>query len=334
MDYEEKYKEALDKANVIHKCGNNQIKQIMEKVFPELAESEDEKIRKAIIDFISTYEYPELIDKEVWVTWLEKLGEQNTANKVEPKFKVGDWIISNDKDVHNDYRVCKITKIVDDRYYIENGDFLSESSLEQYGYRLWTIQDAKDGDVLATDNDSICIFDGTVEEGKYPFAHCGLTRHGFESYDKKLPFTHVDFHPATKEQRELLFQKMGEAGYEWDAEKKELKLLITNGGDFESENCEQKSAWSEEDEEKLNQLHKLIVKEAYKEYEIDTEDETLYGKWLKLDNWLKSLKNRVQLQWEPSSQHIAALEYQVNSTCKGSWQYKASKELLEQLKKL
>lgn len=30
---------------------------------------------------------------------------------------------------------------------------------------------------------------------------------------------------ATKEQRDLLFQKMKEAGYEWDAEKKELKKL-------------------------------------------------------------------------------------------------------------
>lgn len=40
-----------------------------------------------------------------------------------------------------------------------------------------------------------------------------------------------------------LFQKMREAGYKWDAEKKELKLLITNGGDFsESVNCEQKPA--------------------------------------------------------------------------------------------
>ena len=29
--------------------------------------------------------------------------------------------------------------------------------------------------------------------------------------------------PATKEQRDLLFAKMKEAGYEWDADKKELK---------------------------------------------------------------------------------------------------------------
>lgn len=34
-----------------------------------------------------------------------------------------------------------------------------------------------------------------------------------------------DIHPATKEQRDILFQKMHKAGYEWDAEKKELKEI-------------------------------------------------------------------------------------------------------------
>lgn len=33
----------------------------------------------------------------------------------------------------------------------------------------------------------------------------------------------MDIHPATKEQRDLLLQKMKEAGYKWDTEKKELK---------------------------------------------------------------------------------------------------------------
>jgi len=32
-------------------------------------------------------------------------------------------------------------------------------------------------------------------------------------------------YPATKEQRDLLFKKMKEAGYEWDAEKKELRKI-------------------------------------------------------------------------------------------------------------
>lgn len=34
--------------------------------------------------------------------------------------------------------------------------------------------------------------------------------------------------PATKEQCDLLFQKMKEAGYEWDTEKKELKMIEHN----------------------------------------------------------------------------------------------------------
>ena len=34
-----------------------------------------------------------------------------------------------------------------------------------------------------------------------------------------------NIHPATKEQRDLLFAKMQEAGYEWDDGKKELKKI-------------------------------------------------------------------------------------------------------------
>lgn len=35
----------------------------------------------------------------------------------------------------------------------------------------------------------------------------------------------MDILPATKEQRDLLFQKMKEAGYMWDTEKKKLKKI-------------------------------------------------------------------------------------------------------------
>lgn len=44
---------------------------------------------------------------------------------------------------------------------------------------------------------------------------------------------------------------MTDAGYTFDFDKKELKLLISNGGDFESNNSKQKSVeWSEEDEKR------------------------------------------------------------------------------------
>ena len=44
--------------------------------------------------------------------------------------------------------------------------------------------------------------------------------------------------PATKEQRDLLFSKMKEAGYEWDAEKKELKKIHNALEECEIENIE------------------------------------------------------------------------------------------------
>ena len=50
--------------------------------------------------------------------------------------------------------------------------------------------------------------------------------------DEEVPYYSktwtCNLHPATKEQRNLLFQKMKDAGYEWDVEKKELKKLVPN----------------------------------------------------------------------------------------------------------
>lgn len=106
--------------------------------------------------------------------------------------------------------------------------------------KLWTIQDAKEGDVLATNNGDICLFDGTVEDGKYPFAYCGLTRYGFEVYDRTLPFTHDYVSPATQRQYDFLFKKMKENGYEWDVENKKLKKIKQKPTDYENANIQKK----------------------------------------------------------------------------------------------
>ena len=46
MDYEKAYKEALERANVAHKDEDRHIKATLERIFPELKESKDERIRK------------------------------------------------------------------------------------------------------------------------------------------------------------------------------------------------------------------------------------------------------------------------------------------------
>lgn len=78
MNYEQKYKEALERAKAEQetflKRGNISAKTAIERIFPELRESEDERIRKEIIQFLQL-PHPQFVGKrnyEEWIAWLEK----------------------------------------------------------------------------------------------------------------------------------------------------------------------------------------------------------------------------------------------------------------------
>ena len=82
MDYEKKYKEALERAEKAlevfgtDKCeGARQIFSL----FPELKESEDEKVRKALIRFHKSSIDIDGIKGDDILAWLEKQGEQKSA---------------------------------------------------------------------------------------------------------------------------------------------------------------------------------------------------------------------------------------------------------------
>ena len=78
MDYEKRYKNALERAKYYYNEGKTleYANDIVSDIFPEFKESEDEKIRKEIITYLSTVEDKELIPYESWVDWLEKQSEQ------------------------------------------------------------------------------------------------------------------------------------------------------------------------------------------------------------------------------------------------------------------
>lgn len=94
-DYEKKYKEALkvakrklcfDKAGMVDSFTPNDIYEM----FPELKESEDEKIRKVLIDYFKIYKDEECSLKTFYgipaddiLAWLEKQGDQ-------PRYNIGD----------------------------------------------------------------------------------------------------------------------------------------------------------------------------------------------------------------------------------------------------
>ena len=310
------YDEALERAKILYndknEIGYANAESVLEEVFPLLKESEDERIRKELIEHCRntrcvTEEGAERIAK--WISWLEKQegceyikkdwlehikqswykegfidgkytpkeltindvatlnelidllengtaklqhdltlyanwlktqfptnekqSEQKPADKVEPKFKVGDWVVSpNGVYWHIDA--------------IQNGRYEVTADTGQCGnwpldtniYRLWTIQDAKDGNVL-TNGDFPCIFKRCDDNGSL-YVYCGINAHNDFSILSEDPENVWDdyskqYFPATKEQRDLLFQKMHEAGYEWDEEEKKLKETDNeevNGEDY------------------------------------------------------------------------------------------------------
>lgn len=134
--------------------------------------------------------------------------------EVKPKFKVGDWICNDMCDVH-------IASIENGMYYFDEGDGLSIVFVDEH-YHLWTIEDAMDGDVLTWDDTTCVVLFKNIKNNNCFISYCFANDISFE-----IGVSHYieDCHPATKEQRDLLFQKMEEAGWEFDFEKKELKKI-------------------------------------------------------------------------------------------------------------
>lgn len=90
MDYEKAYKEALERARQVHTTNVDENKKSTEYIFPELAESKDEKVRKALIDLIykiyANTSYITCDEHERILTWLEKQkGEQKPVQNEEDK---------------------------------------------------------------------------------------------------------------------------------------------------------------------------------------------------------------------------------------------------------
>ena len=447
MDYEQKYKKAFEKIKqgLAPKDGceiSGVTRGFLEEVFPELKESENEKTKRILLSISNKmamhlsdiFTEEEFQCYDAWSNdWLEKQGEKpvndtdediveavkdtSILDMVEPKFKVGDWIVQKDLGAY------KIVEICESWYEVisyKDGIQYSIGFDKENDCHLWTIQDAKDGDVLVGSKRGVILMFrgiGNTEWDDVIDYHCyyDCYREDF-IVQKDLNYwgntENNQLEPATKEQRELLFQKMKEAGYEWDGEKKELKKIeqksdiemktpeeslgidsetynkivdeciygeqnpinedadprhpeqskedvpmsygkeldakmldacaryFSNddntlslagvfyaGVEAQKEIGQKNVEWSEEDSQTIQRIIDFIL--YYRKYNRKGDTDTIYQQEKDI-NWLKSLKP--QSHWKPSEEQIAALEWQVYSTYEGSWQYNASKELLEQLK--
>lgn len=223
--YEKKYKEAQGWIEKIYPTLQHEQQMEAEAFFPELAESEDERIRKELIVWLKNSEGQTLpIDRyNAALAWLEKQGEQKPADKVEPKFHEGEWVTNGDY-------TWKIIDVEPLDYILQSqdGNIVDDTiSHVDEQFNLWTIQDAKDGDVLySLDSNRPFIYKerNGYEQAK---AYCGLNIYGkfFVSGTKDCVITLDKYVPATKEQRDTLERAITNAGYRWDRENLKLKKI-------------------------------------------------------------------------------------------------------------
>lgn len=228
--------------------------------------------------------------------------EQKHADNIEPKFHANDFITDGE-------RIFQIKETVWERNNRNDGSTYCESLIvnlkdgvtytnntDLKEYHLWTIEDAKDGDVLVYPDNTLTIFRyrlSGLDAGLY-MSHVLLT----DKIEFKQTCAINIVLPATKEQRDALMKAMDDAGYIFDFEKKELRKI------------EKKSEWNEEDERKIAILEALCDDQINS----STPGSTMYREMQELKEWLKG---RVQSKQEWSKEDCLQLQA-ATDICKSS----------------
>lgn len=304
----EAYDRAIEGIQEILSSGQDSIKMSrlklrLKSIFPELKESkesEDERVRKELITHCRnircvTEEGAERIVK--WIVWLEKQDNEKPAVLI-PKFKIGDWIVQENIGVYKVIEICESWyEVIDveDKHY-------SISFNKEYMCHLWTIQDARKGDMLAAHE---CLVLFREIDGLNIRCYCTYHFINNPSFYVNTLQNKDAFHPATKEQRVQLEKAMVAAGFTLEKELKKIPgtVTITNSDgqsmdmlytDVNFNLVEQNLAWSEEDENRFSNLISLVKcsgeNEATKKGFID-------------------FINRLKCRWKLSDKQIEALKY-------------------------
>ena len=389
MNYEKKYNDALLRAKklkenpieVFYEYNPKDGDTICDYIFPELKESEDERIRKALINGFKDYkgwdeEWFDGITVRDAIAWLEKQDDQkksydtcnssmmdnkkspysekrdfgyfeenqsepNLDNKVEPIFNIGNWITNG----NYTWKIIEV-KPLDYILQSQDGNIVDDTiSHVNEQFHSFTIEDAKPGDILAIE---------PIDGYQYPFVAIYKER-GLDYFNSYcfIGFSGIFYggecghrtnvHPATKEQCDILFEKMKEAGYEWDAEKKELKKIENRPmlSDFFKAEYERGKAdaisevqkeWSEEDA-RICQCLIEDQEEALSKVEVISNLNKMYHERI---DWLKFLKDRIQPKHEWGEEDECCMTECINAIAtKDGWSFeekRKTKHWLELLK--
>jgi len=352
MDYKEKYEEKLSKAITLHnlasETSHDDIRMVLEELFDELKESEDERVRKSIIDLVEK-QMPKSENKKWMIAWLEKQGKNEKID--EASYRTGiKRVLDNPKSYGLEKQGEKIDVIenFDTEFEKQVSHLIASTINKEYEYTSdfvkWT------ANVLLN------------------YAKHELEKKDEHKCDCKYAGCHVNNVKrwCHKKQSEILYEKcnikcseylkQGEQKPAWSEEdEKIIKGIIDDiQGRLEDYPIEQlaeiyfkeiswlkslkervrpqpKQRWSEEDEK----IYQSIMDDTVQENQLNGEQ----------TDWLRDIKYRCfpqpQNTWKPSDEQIKALlkleemhvlEHEKNQ--ENAHLYMVIKSLKEQLLKL
>ena len=227
------------------------------------------------------------------------------ADKVKPKFHKGDWITNGDYT----WKIVEVKPL----YYVlqsQDGNIVDDTIHVDEQFHSFTIENAKDGDILVSQCGRPFIYNGNRDSiliGSY----CGISVDGnFRVATEKCHWTeNMNIHPATKEQRDALTKAMADAGFTFDFEKKELKKIEDEDLSFSAKGSELQEAiyyipvgfHAEIDDDKV------VIKKGEKPTTLSEDDSYMLQQAIKyvnnsgklevsteaIEGWLKSLEIRM-----------------------------------------
>ena len=311
-----RYDEAIERARHLEK--NPTVwssDDICQKLFPELKESEDERIRKEMITFFENYHDPILSSnrrKDTWLAWLEKQGEHADFRN---KIQIGDKVTRNEDGVLvNLSQLKRVAKPAEEYNITGIGSKHAEGKLGKMIKNLKPTDKIepkfKVGDIIYKPSNSSCPVhsstDGTLctiieVSDKYYILDTneGKTQ---ESVVWQDYYELVEQKSTWSEEDKKMSRFIGNAITATDASEylgsKGIQVIDAHAWLEElKDRVQPKQDWSEEDE----RIYQSIMDDTVQENQLDD----------KQTNWLKSLKERYT--WKPSAEQMKALSF-INTT--------------------
>ena len=234
------------------------------RIFPELKESEDEKIRNVLVDYFKRYKEQEEcgiktfygIPTDNIIAWLEKKGEQKSQGKLEDDVRRRSTIqvleYARSLDTYNQYGKADIDK---------NIAWLEKQGEHKPAYKEYTFK-------------AIPRLLGMIPPTDRAKSYC-----------------------------QKLIDSLEQEGYSTDAKIVRGCLKQMNGEKVAMATMdEQKPAWSEDDELHIRELESL-VKQVWTTAEHENDKDTIH-KMSDLSFFLKTLKSQPKQEWSEEEQDI------------------------------